>query len=95
MGEESTQVEAARFYANHQPQSSELSSRDAFLEGMQEVDDKFDGTSEIPFQNIAVGLILRPESIEEWRGSVADRLHERMEHRKKDDGTWESVPLVP
>ena len=85
------------FYTNHQPQSSELPSRDIFLDGMKQLKGKFkpDGQTAVPYQEIARGLILKPISIEEWRGSTSDRLHLRFRHDRKEDGSWETTPLVP
>lgn len=81
------------YYTHHQPQSS-VCRRDEFLDTMQHLKEEF-ADREVPFQSTATGIVLEPNEIEEWRGSVSDRLHERYLHRKTDTGQWQKHALVP
>ena len=40
------------------------------------------------------GYLIRPRSVEFWQGRP-NRLHDRLEYRLSDDGTWAVVRLAP
>lgn len=83
------------YYGNCKAQSSLCKSRDEFVSSMQELSSKF-SVAEVPFEATSTGLIFEPSEIEEWRGSVEDRLHERYLHQKSQMGEWlPSKVLVP
>lgn len=88
------------FYQQHQGQSTVLAGgRAQFCQEMQAIRNQFTSStttdqSEVPFQSVCIGLLFQPKAVEEWRGSVEDRLHERYLY-KKDGDSWTKQTLVP
>lgn len=82
------------FYADHHPQSSEAESREAMLERISEIKQRYPKATDIPFPKNAKGVTIRASSIEVWHGSDADRLHHRNLYLLSDD-LWQRHILVP
>lgn len=80
------------YYQNYQPQSSELDSRQAFLDDMKLLGERF--PDDVPRQETNTAVLLQPAVIEEWRGDLKDRLHHRCLYELKD-GEWIATTLVP
>ncbi|CAB9508859.1 Pyridoxine/pyridoxamine 5'-phosphate oxidase [Seminavis robusta] len=86
------------YYANHQAQSSVLKGgREEFVSTMKDLLNKEYAEKPVPFQPSLVGIQFKPDVIEEWRGSAADRLHERYRYvyQKSEAGLWNKETLVP
>jgi pyridoxamine 5'-phosphate oxidase len=49
---------------------------------------------DVPLPRHWGGYLLRPETVEFWT-SRADRLHDRIEYRRRSDGAWERRRLQP
>ncbi len=73
-------------------QSSVIESRDALLALVKEVEQRFDG-DDVPRPPHWGGYIVKPESIEFWRGGEF-RLNDRFIYRKSDAG-WAAERLSP
>jgi len=74
-------------------QSSVISSR-SLLEGkFQEIKDKFKN-KEVPLPSFWGGYRVVPDQIEFWQGR-RNRLHDRFEYTKQDDGSWAIERLAP
>mmetsp|Transcript_2243 Transcript_2243/g.3241 ORF Transcript_2243/g.3241 Transcript_2243/m.3241 type:complete len:250 (-) Transcript_2243:237-986(-) len=96
------------YYIHHQAQSSVLNrsggGREGFVKTMTNLTEEF-ANKDVPFQPVATGLILHVTEIEEWRGSVTNRLHERYLYKRKttlesckekeDSPKWQKQVLVP
>jgi pyridoxine/pyridoxamine 5'-phosphate oxidase len=78
-------------YANIQPQSSEIDSREALLAAYGRLDDALPATTDAPEQ--AVGLYLIVDEVERLELS-ASQVHSRQRYRIDHDG-WRSIELVP
>ncbi len=82
------------YYGACRPQSSEVPSREAFLEEMEALGRRFPEGGAIPAPGTLEGVWLRPARIETWHGSPHDRLHHRRLHTR-DGAVWHSRALVP
>lgn len=84
------------YYTHYQPQSSVLEGgRAQFLETMEQLKQQF-ANKPIPVQPTNAGLVLEPFRIEEWRGDVVERLHERYLYQKTERARqWQKQTLVP
>ncbi len=82
------------FYAQKQPQSSVIGSRELLLQGIDELKQKYPSGEEIPYPNNARGISLQATYIEHWKNSPADRIHKRHEYRLTE-GNWKEFILVP
>jgi pyridoxamine 5'-phosphate oxidase len=73
-------------------QSQTLGKRDELEHRVAEVKERFEG-GDIPLPTFWGGYRIEPLTIEFWQGK-ADRLHDRLEFRKTDEG-WTSHRLYP
>jgi pyridoxamine 5'-phosphate oxidase len=87
-----TRPRGARIGAWASEQSAELADRKVLEDRVTEYEEKFKG-GEVPLPPFWGGYRLAPERIEFWQGRL-NRLHDRLEFTKKDDG-WESRRLFP
>ncbi len=82
------------YYAEHQPQTSALDSRETLLAGVNALKERYPVDADIPFPENAKGVAVKASYIEVWRGSDVDRLHERHLYLLSGN-TWETRVLVP
>ena len=81
------------YYTEFRPQSSEVSSRQEFLAGIEELRRRFPECEAVPVPASLAGIYLVPREIEVWHGSE-ERLHDRRRYRRAGEG-WDAVTLVP
>lgn len=81
------------YYAEFQPQSSEIASREEFLAGIETLRRRYPDRDAVPAPASLAGVYLVPREIEAWHGSE-ERLHDRRRYRRSGAG-WESTTLVP
>jgi len=74
-------------------QSSVITSRSLLENKFQEMKKKF-SNKEIPLPSFWGGYRVIPEEIEFWQGR-RNRLHDRFQYTKQDDGLWEITRLAP
>ena len=74
-------------------QSSVISSRSLLESEFQKLKDKF-RNKEVPLPSFWGGYRVVPEEIEFWQGR-RNRLHDRFEYSKQDDGSWTIERLAP
>ena len=74
-------------------QSSVISSRSLLEAKFQEIKQKFKN-KEVPLPSFGGGYRVVPEQIEFWQGR-RNRLHDRFEYTKREDGSWEIARLAP
>ncbi len=74
-------------------QSSVLSSRRLMEMKMAELKQKFAG-GKIPLPDFWGGYRIEPETYEFWQG-CPDRLHDRFEYTRNEDGSWLIERLAP
>jgi len=74
-------------------QSSVISSRSLLETKFQEIKQKF-RDKEVPLPSFWGGYRVVPEQIEFWQGR-RNRLHDRFEYSKQDDGGWSIERLAP
>lgn len=74
-------------------QSSVISSRSLLEIKFQEIKQKF-SKKEIPLPSFWGGYRVVPEEIEFWQGR-RNRLHDRFQYTKQDDGSWTIARLAP
>jgi pyridoxamine 5'-phosphate oxidase len=74
-------------------QSSVISSRSLLEAKFQEIKQKFKN-KEVPLPSFWGGYRVVPEQIEFWQGR-RNRLHDRFEYTKREDGSWEIARLAP
>lgn len=74
-------------------QSSVVTSRSLLENKFQEMKQKF-SNKEIPLPSFWGGYRVVPEEIEFWQGR-RNRLHDRFQYTKQDDGTWSIDRLAP
>ena len=74
-------------------QSSILSSRALLENTFEEMKQKF-AHGEVPLPSFWGGYRVVPEQIEFWQGR-RNRLHDRFEYTKQDDGSWTIERLAP
>ena len=82
------------YYLKYHSQSSLISARENFLEGIESLKKEYPSTEEVPFPTSIMGLQLIADHVEEWRGSPEDRLHERYLYRL-ENGQWSQSVMVP
>ena len=74
-------------------QSSVISSRSLLENKFQEIKQKF-RNKDVPLPSFWGGYRVVPEQIEFWQGR-RNRLHDRFEYTKQDDGSWTIERLAP
>lgn len=74
-------------------QSSVISSRSILEVEFQKLKDKF-RNKEVPLPSFWGGYRVVPQEIEFWQGR-RNRLHDRFQYTKQDDGSWEIGRLAP
>jgi pyridoxamine 5'-phosphate oxidase len=74
-------------------QSSVISSRSLLENKFQEIKSKF-RNKEVPLPSFWGGYRVVPDEIEFWQGR-RNRLHDRFQYTKQDDGRWEIERLAP
>jgi len=74
-------------------QSSVISSRSLLEAKYQEIKDKF-RNKEIPLPSFWGGYRVVPNRVEFWQGR-SNRLHDRFQYTKQDDGSWTIERLAP
>lgn len=74
-------------------QSSVVTSRSLLENKFQEMKQKF-SNKEVPLPSFWGGYRVVPEEIEFWQGR-RNRLHDRFQFTKQDDGTWSIDRLAP
>ena len=74
-------------------QSSVITSRSLLENKFQEMKQKF-SRKEIPLPSFWGGYRVVPEEIEFWQGR-RNRLHDRFQYSKQDDGSWAVERLAP
>ncbi|NQV86696.1 MAG: pyridoxamine 5'-phosphate oxidase [Woeseiaceae bacterium] len=74
-------------------QSSIISSRSLLENKFQEMKEKF-SNKEIPLPSFWGGYRVVPEEVEFWQGR-RNRLHDRFQYTKQDDGSWAIERLAP
>jgi pyridoxamine 5'-phosphate oxidase len=81
------------YYATYGAQSTAVPSRDAFLQGIDALRQRYPTPDAVPRPELLRGVYLVPERIEAWRGSP-DRLHDRRRFVREATG-WREETLVP
>jgi pyridoxamine 5'-phosphate oxidase len=74
-------------------QSSVISSRSLLESKFQEMKEKF-SNKEIPLPSFWGGYRVVPEEVEFWQGRQ-NRLHDRFQYTKQEDGSWAIERLAP
>ena len=74
-------------------QSSVISSRSLLEAKFQEIKDKF-RDKDVPLPSFWGGYRVVPDQIEFWQGR-RNRLHDRFQYTKQDDGNWAIERLAP
>jgi len=74
-------------------QSHKLSSRQILLQKFQELKTKI-GEGKVPLPSFWGGYKVAPVEIEFWQGRK-NRLHDRFQYLKQDDGSWTLERLAP
>ena len=74
-------------------QSSVITSRSLLETKFQEMKDKF-SNKEVPLPSFWGGYRVVPEQIEFWQGR-RNRLHDRFQYTKQENGSWEIERLAP
>ncbi len=74
-------------------QSSVISARALLETKFQEVKEKF-RNKEVPLPSFWGGYRVVPQEIEFWQGR-RNRLHDRFQYTRQDDGTWKIERLAP
>ena len=81
------------YYATYGGQSSAVSSRARFLEGIDALRQRYPTPEAVPRPELLRGVYLVPDRIEVWRGSP-DRLHDRRRF-VLESAVWREETLVP
>ena len=81
------------YYGTYAAQSTVVSSRDMFLEGIDALRRQYPTPESVPRPELLRGVYLVPERIEAWRGSP-DRLHDRRRFVRATTG-WREETLIP
>ena len=74
-------------------QSSVISSRSLLESKFQEIKDKF-RDKDVPLPSFWGGYRVVPDQVEFWQGR-RNRLHDRFQYTKRDDGRWDIERLAP
>lgn len=76
------------------PQSEVIPDRAALDARVREIEQRFEGTEEIPRPPGWGGFLVTPETLEFWQGRPS-RLHDRLRYRRDDGGAWVVERLAP
>ncbi len=77
------------------PQSSIVpGGRELLEEKVTALETRFDGQDTLPRPEHWGGYVVIPDVIEFWQGR-GNRLHDRLEYRRVENGAWERVRLAP
>lgn len=79
--------------STERPQSSLLSSRAELSQVLASLEQRFEGTDEVPLPPQWGGWLLRPETVEFWQGQRS-RVHDRLRFRSVGDA-WVVERLAP
>lgn len=74
-------------------QSSIIEGRNILEKRMRELKTRFEG-KELEFPSFWGGIRVVPQAIEFWQGRRS-RLHDRIQYRKNEDGSWTRFRLSP
>lgn len=74
-------------------QSKPISSRQLLMQQFNVMKDRFN-KGEIPLPSFWGGYRVVPSTIEFWQGG-SNRLHDRFEYQRQDDGSWDIQRLSP
>lgn len=78
-----------------QPQSGKIESREALLQRLTDLQQKYaDESQEIPAPDNWGGYMLIPDYYEFWQGRPA-RIHDRIVYEKQENGEWLISRLMP
>ncbi len=75
-------------------QSQVIAGRSALEERMQALIEEHAAGKEVPRPEYWGGYRVVPHSVEFWQGRP-NRLHDRLRHRRQDDGSWRIERLAP
>lgn len=76
-----------------QSKGKPIGSRELLLTQFKQLKDKF-ANKELPVPDFWGGFRIVPHQIEFWQGGE-DRLHDRFEYNKTEDGAWVTQRLMP
>lgn len=79
--------------AHASPQSREISGRDVLQKNLEQLEEKYGDTVQIPKPPHWGGYLVKPSYIEFWQGGQG-RLHDRIAYRLKNS-YWEIIRLAP
>ncbi|MGQ4809920.1 Pyridoxine/pyridoxamine 5'-phosphate oxidase [Candidatus Entotheonellaceae bacterium PAL068K] len=82
------------YYGAFHPQSQPIPSRAYFLQGIEELKQRYPHKDTVPMPDTLKGVYLYPTEIDVWHGSPEDRLHHRRLCTRTADG-WSLQILVP
>ncbi|GIX48003.1 MAG: pyridoxine/pyridoxamine 5'-phosphate oxidase [Candidatus Tectimicrobiota bacterium] len=82
------------YYGAFRGQSQPLPSRDALLQGIAALQQRYPDPEAVPLPETLRGVYLVPTEVELWHGSPADLLHERRLCLRTPQG-WRCQLLVP
>lgn len=74
-------------------QSQPIATRELLMTQFRQLKDKF-ANKELPVPDFWGGFRVIPHQIEFWQGGE-DRLHDRFEYNKTEDGKWTTQRLMP
>jgi pyridoxamine 5'-phosphate oxidase len=74
-------------------QSQVISTREMLITQFAQMKEKF-SNGQVPLPDFWGGYRVEPQQIEFWQGGE-NRLHDRFEYNKQDNGTWTTQRLMP
>jgi pyridoxamine 5'-phosphate oxidase len=89
-----TRPHGSKLGALASPQSEVIADRSALDSARAALDDRYPPGSDVPRPDHWGGLRVMPETVEFWQGR-RDRLHDRLQYRRVDDGGWIVERLAP
>ncbi len=84
----------SRIGALASPQSQIITDRSIIEKNMQDLTKKYEDMEFVPRPEHWGGYIVVPSMIEFWQGRTS-RLHDRLQYRLLDDGSWKMERLAP